>query len=421
MPSKPRLVSPSFVLSDFYPAGSVLNSRKSYRNFGWLSADLLGSDFRTGGALTINGTLPVICSSAVCSARTNRIFDAAGVPNRMHQIIYQDESEHESILSNCRRLKQPVIFQHQHPENERPRELYWIDADLLGELNNKACLSEFVPEQYVPERKVLPVSELEKFLSVESARPLVLKGAAHMPSGGGQAVVIVRTERDLEQARDRLRIAEYFVAEKFLLIEENYCINFATDGQQVFHLGSCEQITNEAGQYKGNWISLARHPPVEVIQVGYEIMRRAMNRGYVGIAGFDIIRDSTGKTLVIDLNFRLNGSTPAMIWQNRLLSRSGAKAVGRVIRWGFPQVQDPDFSLLQNLAESDWFFPLSIYDPEASRYGFNEVRVMGILFGASRNQVEQRLQKIHRRFGLPKDIPQETLTKHKSVPESRAA
>ena len=222
MPSKPPIAPPSVVLSDFYPAESVLNSRNSYRKFGWLPADLLGSDFRTGGALTINGTLPVICSAAVCSARTNRIFDAAGVPNRMHQIIYQDESEYESILNNCRSRKQPVVFQHQHADKERPRELYWIDADLLGELNNKARLSEFVPEQYIPERTVLPVSELEKFLSVESARPLVLKGAAHMPSGGGQAVVIVRTDRDRELARDRLRIAEYFVAEKFLSIDENY-------------------------------------------------------------------------------------------------------------------------------------------------------------------------------------------------------
>ncbi|HSG72421.1 MAG TPA: hypothetical protein VLA12_18565, partial [Planctomycetaceae bacterium] len=374
-----------------------------------------------GGALTINGTLPVICSSAVVSERTNRIFEAAGHPPRTHQIIYQNESDYESILADCHQRKQRVIFQHQHAEEDRPRELYWIDPDLLGKLNNKACLSEFVPEAYVPERTVLPVSEWSAFLSAESTRPFVLKGAANMLSGGGQAVAIVRNDQDLENARDRLRIGEHFIAEEFLSIEENYCVNYGTDGRQIFLLGCSEQITNDAGEYSGNWISLDRRPPQEVIEVGFEIMRAAMSRGYVGVAGFDIIRDNRGRTLVIDLNFRLNGSTPALIWQNRLLSRSGSKVVGRVIRWGFQQVVDSDFSLLLELAESDWFFPFAIYDPQASPYGFDEVRVMGILFGASRNQIERRLRKLHRIFGIPERIKRVTLTIETDNPNSRAA
>ena len=421
MPNKPRLHPPEMTLSDFYPADCVFNTRSSFRSFGWLPGDLLGSDFRTGGALTINGTLPMICSAAVCSARTNRIFEAAGLPDRTHQIIFQNEAEYETVLADCQQRKQPVIFQHQHPEEEWPRELYWIDPDLLGQLNNKACLSEFVPEEYLPERTVLPVSELSTFLRFESTRPLVLKGAANMPSGGGQAVAIIRTDQDLEKARDSLSIGEQFVAEKFLSIEENYCVNYATDGQQTFLLGGSDQISNEAGRYSGNWISLVRRPPAEVIQVGFEIMRKVASRGYVGVAGFDIIRDSCGKILVIDLNFRLNGSTAALIWQNSLLSRSGSKAVGRVIRWGFQQDVDSDFSLLQELIDSDWFFPLSIYDPQASQYGFDEVRVMGILFGASRYQIEQRLQKLHRKFGVTEHAARDTLTKDNSVPDSRAA
>jgi glutathione synthase/RimK-type ligase-like ATP-grasp enzyme len=365
--------------------------------------------------LSINGTLPVICSSAVCSAHTNRIFDAAGHPDRTHKIVYASESDYESVLADCHRRKKPVIFQHQHPERERPRDLYWIDPDLLGQLNNKARLSEFVPERYVPERTVLPVSELPAFLDSSSMRPLVLKGAANMPDGGGQAVAILRTTPELDEARDRLEIGEQIVAEEFLSIEENYCVNYATDGRQTFLLGSCDQITNEAGQYKGNWISLVRRPPSEVIEVGLEIMQRAANRGYVGVAGFDIVRDSRGRILVIDLNFRLNGSTPALIWQNRLLSRSGSKSVGRVIRWGFQQTVDPDFFLLHELVESGWFFPLMIYDPQASPYGFDDVRVMGILFGSSRYQVEQRLQKLHRKFGVFKQREKDSSSKTRAA------
>ncbi|MBD3672551.1 MAG: ATP-grasp domain-containing protein [Planctomycetaceae bacterium] len=414
----PRLPPPEFVLSDFYPANCVLNSRHSFQSFGWLTANLPGADFRTGAALTINGSLPVICSAGVCSPRTNYIFELAGLPENSHRIIYQNQSGFESLLDECQRRKQSVIFQHQFPEQERPRELYWIDPDLLGHLNNKAYLHEFVPEPYVPERTIFPVSELSTFLSVEATRPLVLKGGANLPTGGGISVCIIRTDQDLEKARERLQIGEQVVAERFLSIEKNYCVNFGTDGQQVRLLGCCEQITNESGQYSGNWLSLVDQPPAEVIEVGYEIMQTAAKRGYVGVAGFDIVRESSGKILVIDLNFRLNGSTPGLLWQNRVLTRSGSRSVGRIVRLSFPLDVDPEFTLLRELTASGWFFPQVIYDPEVSQNPLEEVRVLGILFGHSRDQVERRLQRIHRKFQIFTQAPSKS---QQFPPISRAA
>jgi hypothetical protein len=89
--------------------------------------------------------------------------------------------------------------------------------------------------------------------------------------------------------------------------------------------------------------------------------------------------------------------------------------VGRVIRWGFQQTVDPDFFLLHELVESGWFFPLMIYDPQASPYGFDDVRVMGILFGSSRYQVEQRLQKLHRKFGVFKQREKDSSSKTRAA------
>jgi len=348
MPNKPRLRPPEFALSAFYPADCVFNPRGSFQNCGRNGDRLLACDFQTGTPLPINGTLPVICSSAVCSDRTKPLFAAAGLPDFSHTILYDNESGYEALLAGCHRLKKPVIFQYPHPEQELPHELYWIDPDLFGKLNDNACLSEFVPEGYLSEHTC-----------------------------GGQ-----------------------IVAEEFLSIEDHYCVNYATDGRRTNLLGCCDQITNDAGRHAGNWISLVRHPPREAIEVGFEIMHRAASRGYIGVAGFQIVRDHNGRILVIDLDFRLNGSLPAVMWQNRLLSRKGAKCVGRVIEWRFPQSIDRDFSLLRELVESGWLFPLAIYDPQAGPYGFDEVRVRGILFGSSRYQVRQRLQKLHRKFGV---------------------
>lgn len=418
MLNPPRLPPPEFVLSDFYPANCVLNSRSSFQGSGWLTADLPGSDFRTGAALTINGTLPMICSAGVCSPRTNHIYEIAGLPKNSHHVLYQNQSEFESLLDDCQRRKQSVIFQHQFPEQERPRELYWIDPDLLGHLNNKAYLHEFVPESYVPERTVFPVSELSTFLRAEVTRPLVLKGGANLPTGGGISVFIVRTEQDLEKAQEGLQIGEQVVAEQFLSIEKNYCINFGTDGQQVMLLGCCEQITNESGEYSGNWLSLVDQPPAEVIEIGYEIMQTAAERGYVGVAGFDIVRESSGRILVIDLNFRLNGSTPGLLWQNRVLTKSGSRSVGRIVRWSFPLDIDPEFTLLRELTASGWFFPQVIYDPQVSPDTNEEARALGILFGHSRDQVERRLQTIHRKFQSSTQAPSKS---PQFPPISRAA
>lgn len=397
MADKPRLRPPEFLLSDFYEAGSVFNPRSSWRHSGRLATDLLANDFSTGAPLPIGGTLPVICSSAVCSDRGQRLLAAAGLPENGHTVTYGNEADYESILADCRRRKRPVIFQFPPFDGEYPRELYWIEPDLHRELNSNACLPEIVPEQYVPERTVLTPCELPAFLKSASTWPVVLKGATNGP--GGQAVAIIRTARELDQARSRLQFSEQIVAEEFLSIEDNYCVYCATDGRETFLLGCCDRITNEAGRYQGDWISLVRHPPPEVIEAGFEIMQRAAKRGYVGVAGFETVRDSRGRILVIDLNFHLDESTPALLWQQRLLSRSGPKSVGRVIRWGFRQTVDPDWSQLRELVASGWFFPLTIYDPQASPYRFDEVRATGILFGSSRYQIEQRLQKLLTKFG----------------------
>lgn len=412
MQNKPRLRPPDFALSDFYRSDCVFNSRSSFRDFGGLSKDVPAADFSTGLPLHINGTLSVICSAAVCSSRTKRLFDASGIPDVTHTITYDSETDYESVLADCRRRQKPVIVQ--YPET-RPRSRYWIDPHLLEELNDKACLPEFVPAPYLPERTVLPVEELPKFLSRTSNWPCVLKGAANLPAGGGPGVAIIRTAQDLKTACDRPKFVDRIVAEEFLTIEDHYCVNYATDGRQTFLLGYCDRIADEAGRCAGHWISLVRHPPREVIEAGFEIMRRAADRGYVGVAGFEIVRDRRGRILVIDLKFRIDEPAAALIWQNRLLSRSGSKCVGRAIGWKFQQRIDPDLCLLQQLIESGWFFPLAIYDPQAGPYRYAEVRVMGILCGSSRYQVNHRLEKLHRTFRVSDEAAKDSGTKTRAA------
>jgi hypothetical protein len=95
-------------------------------------------------------------------------------------------------------------------------------------------------------------------------------------------------------------------------LECSVCLHFvvAIDGD-IRYLGAAEQVVDAAGRWQGNWITNEAAPSVAVA-AGYEIMRRAVLRGYIGFAGFDVACCADGRLRVLDLNFRVNGSTTAV-------------------------------------------------------------------------------------------------------------
>src|SRR5699024_9286099 len=88
----------------------------------------------------------------------------------------------------------------------------------------------------------------------------------------------------------------------------NYCVQFACkkDGE-IHYIGTSEQITDKYGHYSGN--QNVQDVPESVIQASKEIMEIGVEKGYIGIAGFDLLLDKHGDIFVIDMNFRQNGST----------------------------------------------------------------------------------------------------------------
>ena len=92
-------------------------------------------------------------------------------------------------------------------------------------------------------------------------------------------------------------------------------------------------------------------------------MRRAATRGYRGIAGFDMVVDYNGDLKVINLNFRLNGSTPAVLWKKSLCEKFGSDCVTRLVQWSVPGPLARHLSALHRLVDAGELLPLAVFDP----------------------------------------------------------
>lgn len=70
----------------------------------------------------------------------------------------------------------------------------------------------------------------------------------------------------------------------------------------IVYLGAAKQLTNAYGFYNGN--TNATHVPQAVIDAGFEIMKIGVDKGFIGVAGFDLLVDKKEDIYAIDLNFR---------------------------------------------------------------------------------------------------------------------
>src|SRR5699024_4511117 len=93
---------------------------------------------------------------------------------------------------------------------------------------------------------------------------------------------------------------------------DNYCVQYALHPKKgILYLGAAKQLTDDYGFYNGNVNAI--DVPESVIQAGYEIMKIGVDKGFIGVAGFDLLVDAQQNIYAIDLNFRHNGSTSLLV------------------------------------------------------------------------------------------------------------
>ncbi len=386
-------ITPALSFADIFGTECVYNARRPQCDNGPPQAPPF-FDAGTGHVVGMAGAMPILCPRACASRTVFRLLERAGNRDLPPMVLYGSADEFRQRLARLAQTRTRVVFQYVRGAESFPESLYWIDPRVPNTLNDKAQLPELVPARYVPPRTTIPTAELDRLLAADFSTPLVLKATGPWDQGNASAVAIVRDPSELVAACERIGRGPQVVQEKFLDVVRNYCVTFAAGACGIRYLGTTDQITDPQGHHLGSWVDAESQPPAEAVEVGHEIMRRAVARGYVGLAGFDVVVDRDGRLWVIDLNFRLNSSTGANLWRSVLQARGPHCRVAKTAVWKFPAPLAAAEPLLNELIDQGVLFPLKLFDPFSTGETGEPSHVTGLLFGHSREDVESKQQRI---------------------------
>lgn len=386
---------PAATLGALYGDLKVFVPRASFTPYGWLPTDASTLDFLTGGQLTVAGDMPVVCHASVATDWIVDLLRDAGFDVAPNRLVFRDRDDCATLLRGLGRRERSLVLQHVHPPNEVPDDAYWIDRELLAYLNNKGNLGRLVPAELCPRRRLVA---LDRLCTERRAFPVVVKAPSEMSSGAGFAVTICHRQDDLEVAAARFATCREVVVEDFIDIERNLCVQYvvAPDGV-VSYLGAAEQVVDGDGNYLGNWLERDAAPPA-VVSAGMGVVETAAALGYRGIAGLDIVVARDGTVLVIDLNFRLNGSTVPLLLADALRAAYGDDHVVRFRGWRVAAGR-PARAVVEAAVATGGVVPLSVLDPDASPYEDACARVAGLVVAASRDEIEDAERRL-RELGL---------------------
>jgi len=380
-------------LSQIYGSDVIYSPRASPNACTWLPHDEFILDGMTGGQISVAGDMPIFCAAGASTPEGLRLLRDAGFDFPRKVFRYSAAVDYLHKLKSLYNGRRKIALLHVHPASELPPEACWVKPETLSFLNNKANLATLVSPCHVPARRMLIPGRL--LIELSSHRfPLVVKAATDESSGGGVDVAICRTSRDLKQAAVMLQSCRRVVIEEFLPIKRNLCLNYAATAEgTINYLGCAEQVSDANGKYRGNWIDPTTMAPPLAIEIGTRVVAAGFALGYYGCVGVDMGVLEDDRIVAFDLNFRVNGSTAAL-----LLAESVQRTSGRtVLRFRALQGSGTYRDLLKSAyaaIHKGVFLPLSSYDPEGGGYPKARPRMTGLILGKTREKVEEHEREL---------------------------
>lgn len=389
-----RLV-PALTLAEVFGPGVAYVPRRSPNLHGWSPTAPGIVDCQTGNQLTIAGRIPYVASAGVVTPLALALLADAGLPVEADLHVYRSSAGYLDLLRRLPARGLRHATQRAHPEEEVPPAAALVPPGLQRDLNDKGRMEDVVPAAWLPSRRLVEVSELPSAeCLLAGGQPVVLKAATPLPSGGGLCVWVCRTPADVEVARAALRRERLVVIEEFLRIRRSVCVHAVVfpDGTASM-AGVAEEVCSADGRWLGSWLDAeADSVPTEVLSVVLRIVRAAAARGYRGIAGVDVAFPEDGPPRVLDLNFRVNGSTAAA-WLRDGIERERGVGSMRLRGWACERGFDDLLRVARAAMERGALIPLCLYDPEACAAG-GLPRLLGILAGPSREAVREEERRL---------------------------
>lgn len=369
-------------MSEVYGPGHIFVPRAHDAACEWLPRGACVLDSLTGNQLTIAGDMQVVCSAGFNTAAGLDLLALAGLEPAPARIHFRAGESLEAVARAVEPSGDRLVLQHAFPPGAWQSERCWIDPDLLSYLNNKASLSALSPADHIPERTIVCPADL--FAADPPSLPVVLKAATDQSCGGGSGVAICRAADDFDRARHLFRECDRIVVEAMLDIVRNPCLHFAViSADDVRYLGFADQDVDSQGNHRGNWLDLGSSLPRAIIAPAAEVVERAAALGYRGFAGVDMALTADDRIYVIDLNFRLNASTAAVVLAQSLKARFGIVTLNARRLQGCGSAGDFARSLEPWVRRGE-LVPLSFFDAGAADYPAEPPVVNALFVGNSR-------------------------------------
>jgi hypothetical protein len=382
-------------LFDVYGEGAVYVRRPAPSAARWLPKEPGVLDFLSGGQTAIAGPMPVVAAAATATPEVLRLLASTGLPLSPDVRTYRTVPEYLALLRALGARGLRLALQTQHAASEVDPAHCVVDPEVARDLNDKGRLAELVPAALVPPRRVLPPALVPRGADlVSGGRPVVLKAANRQASGAGVSVRVCRTAAEADAARAEMAEEPGVVVEEWLDLERSACVHAVVrrDGT-VEPLGVAEQVCDDRGGYHGNRLDAEADAlvPPGLLEAVLGVVARGAAHGYRGFAGVDVAFPRGGPPVVLDLNFRMNGSTPAALLRASL-EADGPRAVRSrtlVGDGGFPDL----LATVRAGTERGTLVPLALYDPRESPEG-GRPRAAVLLVGRSRAEVEDEERRL---------------------------
>ncbi|MFW6240629.1 MAG: carbamoylphosphate synthase large subunit [Thermodesulfobacteriota bacterium] len=279
-----------------------------------------------------------------------------------------------------------TLFPYDHVAPER----HAIDPDRHYWLLSKCALSELCP--FVPDYKVIDLrrTPLDR-RGFPRRYPFAVK-TSHGLSGEGTYIIQNDGEMAacLTELRAYLRVGTLESLVVMVLVGDvvdNYCVQFYVDGGGGAQLlGATHQMVSAAGAHLGGLIryhetDLRRFSPI-IAEVAAAVHRH----GYFGVVGVDVLEDRAGELFVIDVNVRVNGSTPLCLLRRRIVE-SGRDAARYSTGYLMEGDLDDVLVRLKPVLDREAFFILSALERPVSNGG-QLTEIYGVVTGVDLEELE---------------------------------
>lgn len=335
----------------------------------------------TGGCLLVAGQIPVLCNAAVATAAILDLLSDAGHDIAPQRMVYRDFLQMNGILRDLVAEDRLLMLQHSWPSSMLPPDAKTLIApELQSYLNDKASLDDLVPAHGRPQRQIMtPAAAREN----PPNSPVVVKVSTPLSTGAGEDIAVCTTPDEVARAVARFGTSERLIFEELLDIKHNLCVQGAVmqDGS-VRMLGGSIQVTDAQGRYRGNRFAHFMPLDKQAVALASQIIGRAAGMGYRGIAGIDVGVLHDGSVRAFDLNFRLNGSTAALLVLQRLKGNHIAPVM-QLMTWRCRCSFADVIVLIRRWMEEGRLFPLSLFDPEAAGLHGEQPKISGLMLGSS--------------------------------------